>query len=328
MTGLAPEELLGLTGLAVHFTGRRNWRGHRPPPVRAVDGVTFSVGKQETLGLVGESGCGKSTLGNAVLRLVRPTAGQVRFDGRDITRLDGEELRGLRRDVQMIFQDPYSALNPKIRVGESIGEPLLAHGIAQGRALEEQVSELLGLVGLPPERASRYPHEFSGGQRQRLVIARALALKPRLIVCDEPVSALDVSIRSQILNLLMEFQQKLGLSYLFISHDLSVVRHISHRVAVMYLGRVVELAPRDKLFQEPLHPYTEALISAIPLPDPVAQRQRKRIILKGELPKPTAPPPGCPFHTRCPIAQPVCREKVPPLEEKQLGHWAACHLRS
>ena len=324
MTG----ELLGLTDLAVHFTGRANWRGRRPPPVRAVDGVTFSVGKQETLGLVGESGCGKSTLGNAVLRLVHPTAGQIRFDGRDVTALDGEALRDLRRDVQMIFQDPYSALNPKIRVGESIGEPLLAHGLAQGKALEDQVSELLHLVGLPPDRASRYPHEFSGGQRQRLVIARALALKPKLIVCDEPVSALDVSIRSQILNLLMEFQQKLGLSYLFISHDLSVVRHISHRVAVMYLGRVVELASRDNLFNEPLHPYTEALISAIPLPDPVAQRKRRRIILKGELPKPTAPPPGCPFHTRCPIAVPMCREIVPPLEEKRPGHWAACHLRS
>ncbi len=324
MTG----EILGLTDLAVHFTGRANWRGRRPPPVHAVDGVTFSVGKQETLGLVGESGCGKSTLGNAVLRLVHPTAGQIRFDGRDVTALDGEALRDLRRDVQMIFQDPYSALNPKIRVGESIGEPLLAHGLAQGKALEDQVSELLHLVGLPPDRASRYPHEFSGGQRQRLVIARALALKPKLIVCDEPVSALDVSIRSQILNLLMEFQQKLGLSYLFISHDLSVVRHISHRVAVMYLGRVVELASRDNLFNEPLHPYTEALISAIPLPDPVAQRKRRRIILKGELPKPTAPPPGCPFHTRCPIAVPMCREIVPPLEEKRPGHWAACHLRS
>jgi len=321
------SEVLGIANLAVHFRGRRNWRGRHPPAVRAVDGVTFSLGERETLGLVGESGCGKSTLGNAVLRLVTPTAGQIRFEGRDVTGATGEELRALRRDVQMIFQDPYSALNPKLRVGESIGEPLLAHGLAQGAALRQQVSELLGLVGLPPERASRYPHEFSAGQRQRLVIARALALKPKLIVCDEPVSALDVSIRSQILNLLMEFQQKLNLSYLFISHDLSVVRHISHRVAVMYLGRIVELAPRDNLFREPLHPYTEALISAIPLPDPVAQRKRARIILKGELPKPTAPPPGCPFHTRCPIAIPKCREIVPLLEEKRPGHWAACHLR-
>jgi oligopeptide/dipeptide ABC transporter ATP-binding protein len=321
-------ELLSLTGLAVHFTGRRNWRGRRPLPVRAVDGVSLAVGERETLGLVGESGCGKSTLGNAVLRLVKPTSGQIRFDGRDVTAVTGDELRELRRHVQMIFQDPYSALNPKLTVGESVGEPLLAHGLAAGAALGQQVSELLGLVGMPPERAIRYPHEFSGGQRQRLVIARALALRPKLIVCDEPVSALDVSIRSQILNLLMEFQQRLGLSYLFISHDLSVVRHISHRVAVMYLGRVVELAPRDNLFREPLHPYTEALISAIPLPDPVAQRKRTRIILKGELPKPTAPPPGCPFHTRCPIAIPMCREIVPPLEEKRPGHWAACHLRS
>ena len=324
MTG----ELLGLSDLAVHFKGRRNWRGRYPLPVRAVDGVTIHVGHKETLGLVGESGCGKSTLGNAVLRLVPPTAGQVRFEGRDVTRVTGEELRDLRREIQMIFQDPYSALNPKLRVGESVGEPLLAHGLASGADLDKQVAELLDLVGLPAERATRYPHEFSGGQRQRLVIARALALKPKLIVCDEPVSALDVSIRSQILNLLMEFQQRLGLSYLFISHDLSVVRHISHRVAVMYLGRVVELAPRDNLFREPLHPYTEALISAIPLPDPVAQRKRNRIILKGELPKPTAPPPGCPFHTRCPIAVPMCREVVPPLEEKRPGHWAACHLRS
>jgi len=321
-------ELLRLDRLAVHFTGRRNWRGRRPLPVRAVDGVSFSLGQRETLGLVGESGCGKSTLGNAVLRLVKPSAGEIRFEGRDVTTVAGAELRALRRDVQMVFQDPYSALNPKLTVGESVGEPLRAHGLATGQALSGEIGELLEMVGLPRERASRYPHEFSGGQRQRLVIARALALKPKLIVCDEPVSALDVSIRSQILNLLMEFQQRLGLSYLFISHDLSVVRHISHRVAVMYLGRIVELAPRDNLFREPLHPYTEALISAIPLPDPVAQRRRTRIILKGELPKPTAPPPGCPFHTRCPIAIPMCREVVPPLEEKRPGHWAACHLRS
>ena len=328
MTGAAEPELLGLSNLAVHFTGRRNWRGRRPPPVRAVDGVSLTVGQRETLGLVGESGCGKSTLGNAVLRLVRPTAGRIRFESRDITDADGENLHKLRRDVQMIFQDPYSALNPKLTIGESVGEPLLAHGLASGDELKRRVGELLDLVGLPAERASRYPHEFSGGQRQRLVIARALALKPKLIVCDEPVSALDVSIRSQVLNLLMEFQQRFGLSYLFISHDLSVVRHISHRVAVMYLGRVVELASREDLFGSPLHPYTEALISAIPLPDPVAQRKRARIILKGELPKPSAPPPGCPFHTRCPIAQQVCREKVPSLEEKRLRHWAACHFRN
>ncbi|MBI3710381.1 MAG: dipeptide ABC transporter ATP-binding protein [Proteobacteria bacterium] len=318
--------LLEVQDLKVHYPVRTGWLSRRKLFVRAVDGVSFALGRGETLGLVGESGCGKSTLGNAILRIVEPTAGSIRFKGEDVTAVDRGGLHRLRRHMQMIFQDPYSSLNPKLPVGEAIGEPLRVRGLLKGRALAERVAELLTLVGLGPEHRGRYPHEFSGGQRQRLVIARALALSPDLIVCDEPVSALDVSIRSQILNLLVALQQRLGMAYVFISHDLSVIRHISDRVVVMYLGHVVEVADRDVLFARPLHPYTQALISAIPLPDPQAQRAKRRIILKGELPSPTEPLTGCPFHTRCPLAEDRCRHVKPALERKASGAYVACHL--
>ena len=318
--------LLAVSDLKVHFPIRGGWLGGARGVIRAVDGVSFAIQPGETLGLVGESGCGKSTLGNAILRIVDPTAGSVRLGDVDIANLDAAGLRDARRRVQMIFQDPYASLDPRMTVGDSIGEPLLVHGIARGAELKAKVEALLGRVGLSAVHAARYPHEFSGGQRQRLVIARALALSPDLIVCDEPVSALDVSVRGQILNLLLALQRSLGTAYLFISHDLSVVRHISDRIAVMYLGRVVEIAARDALFAKPLHPYTQALISAIPLPDPPVQRTRKRIILKGEMPSPAKPPPGCPFHTRCPIATERCRAEVPKLEPKSSGAAVACHL--
>ena len=320
--------LLAVSDLKVHFPIRGGWLGGARGVIRAVDGVSFAIQPGETLGLVGESGCGKSTLGNAILRIVDPTAGSVRLGDVDIANLDAAGLRDARRRVQMIFQDPYASLDPRMTVGDSIGEPLLVHGVARGAELKAKVEALLGRVGLSAVHAARYPHEFSGGQRQRLVIARALALSPDLIVCDEPVSALDVSVRGQILNLLLALQRSLGTAYLFISHDLSVVRHISDRIAVMYLGRVVEIAARDALFAKPLHPYTQALISAIPLPDPPVQRTRKRIILKGEMPSPAKPPPGCPFHTRCPIATERCRAEVPKLEPKSSGAAVACHLVS
>ena len=318
--------LLAVEDLKVHFPIRRGFLGRARGAIRAVDGVSFEVGAGETLGLVGESGCGKTTLGNAILRLLRPTSGAIRLAGVDHAGLDAAALRAARRRVQMVFQDPYAALDPRMRVGESIGEPLLVHGLATGDALESRVGALLERVGLAPIHAARYPHEFSGGQRQRLVIARALALSPDLIVCDEPVSALDVSVRGQILNLLLELQRSLGAAYLFISHDLSVVRHVSDRIAVMYLGRIVELAERDALFAAPLHPYTQALIGAIPLPDPALQRRRTRVPLAGEIPSPANPPPGCAFHTRCPIATARCRVETPPLEIKSSGALVACHL--
>jgi oligopeptide transport system ATP-binding protein len=295
--------------------------------VKAVDGVSFAIAAGETLALVGESGCGKSTTGYAVLGMTRPTAGRVRFEGNELTALDGEALRTAQRDLQIVFQDPYASLNPKLTVGESVGEPLLVRKVLRGAALAARVGELLAQVGLRPEHAARYPHEFSGGQRQRIVIARALALRPKLIVCDEPVSALDVSVRSQILNLLMDLQRELGVAYLFISHDLGVVRHVSDRVAVMYLGHIVEEAPTDLLFAAPAHPYTRALLSAIPLPDPTAQRARRPIILQGDLPSPAAPPSGCPFRTRCPMAEAVCATDKPPLRPTPGdGHRVACHF--
>jgi len=324
-TGKPP--LLRVTDLKVHFPIRGGLFGRAAGFVKAVDGVSFVIDAAETLGVVGESGCGKSTVGNAVLRMVEPTAGSVEFNGQTMRSQDLDDLHRIRRHMQIIFQDPVSSLNPKMTVGESVGEPLYVHENARGAELKNRVKALLETVGLQGDYISRYPHEFSGGQRQRLVIARALALKPQLVVCDEPVSALDVSVQSQILNLLGELQRELRMAYLFISHDLSVIRHISDRVAVFYLGRIVETATTTALFDAPLHPYTEALMSAIPLRDPELQRRRKRQILTGEVPSPTNPPSGCAFHTRCPEARPVCTTQRPLLEEKRTGHWVACHLR-
>jgi oligopeptide transport system ATP-binding protein len=293
--------------------------------VQAVDGVSFEVRRGETLGLVGESGCGKSTLGRAILQLYRPTEGDVIFEGTDLTKIGGERLRRMRRRMQMIFQDPYASLNPRMTVGSIVAEPIEIHKLARGKEKRERVQELLKVCGLNPYFANRYPHEFSGGQRQRIGIARALAVNPAFIVADEPVSALDVSIQAQIINLLEELQDEFQLTYLFIAHDLSVVRHISDRVAVMYLGRIVELADRDELYLNPAHPYTKALLSAVPIPDPRIERKRERIILTGDVPTPVNPPQGCRFHTRCPIAIEVCGEVDPEWRDIGGNHWVACH---
>jgi oligopeptide transport system ATP-binding protein len=292
--------------------------------IKAVDGISFDIMRGETLGLVGESGCGKSTTGRAMLQLYRPTAGDVYFEDMNLTEIKGEKLRRMRRRMQMIFQDPYASLNPRMTVGDIIGEPMLVHNISRGKERRARVQDLLRTVGLNPYFVNRYPHEFSGGQRQRIGVARALALNPEFIICDEPISALDVSIQAQIINLLEDLQEEFNLTYLFIAHDLSVVRHISDRIAVMYLGKIVELTTRAELYDDPRHPYTQALLSAVPIPDPVVEEQRKRVILEGDVPSPANPPVGCNFSTRCPVVMDICREQEPEFKETTSGHWAAC----
>jgi oligopeptide transport system ATP-binding protein len=317
--------LLEVKNLKVHFPVKRGMFQAAHEFVRAVDEVSFGIAPGETLGLVGESGCGKTTLGRAIVRLVEPTAGTVSLEGADITQLEGAALRAQRRKLQMIFQDPYGSLNPRMTVQDIVGEALDIHGLAENKsARQKRIAELLKAVGLDATYAQRYPHEFSGGQRQRIGIARALAVEPKLIVCDEPVSALDVSVQAQIINLLQDLQQQHGIAYLFIAHDLAVVEHISRRVMVMYLGKIVELAEARAIIRAPKHPYTQALISAVPVVDPDSKRQR--IVLPGDVPSPINPPPGCPFHPRCPIAEDQCRAKIPALKEIAPGHFAACHL--
>jgi oligopeptide transport system ATP-binding protein len=331
--GVRPHDkanIVEVDNLKVHFPIRSGIFQTTKGSVKAVDGVTIEVRRGETLGLVGESGCGKSTIGRAMIRLRDATSGTVRFDGVDLTSLNSEALRKMRRRMQIIFQDPYGSLDPRMTVGSIVSEPIETHHLAEGAAKKERVGELLRLVGLDPKYVARYPHEFSGGQRQRIGVARALAVEPEFIVCDEPISALDVSIQAQVLNLLTDLRARLGLTYLFVAHDLSVVKHISDRVAVMYLGKVVEIGPPDQLYAAPGHPYTRALLSAVPVPDPVSERKRKRVILKGDVPSPVNPPPGCRFHTRCwlyeRLGQPEnCRTVDPPLDVVQGEHKAACH---
>ncbi len=319
------DVLLRVEGLKKHFPIKRGIFQRQVGAVKAVDGVSFNVRRGETLGLVGESGCGKSTTGRVILHLYDATAGSVQFEGQEITTLKGEHLRQMRRKMQMIFQDPYASLNPRMTVGDIIGEPLETHNLAHGKAKQAEVEQLLQVVGLNPFFATRFPHEFSGGQRQRIGIARALALHPSFIVCDEPISALDVSIQAQVVNLLEDLQKERGLTYLFIAHDLSMVRHISDRVAVMYLGKVMELASKNDIYNDPLHPYTQALLSAIPVPDPALEEKRQRIILTGDVPSPANPPPGCPFSTRCPLVIDECRVVDPTWREVKPDHWVACH---
>ncbi len=317
--------LLEVTDLKKHFPIRKGVLSRVSGHVFAVDGVSFSIKHGETLGLVGESGCGKSTVGKCILKLIDPTEGEVKLNGEVISSLKEHDLRPYRRDMQVIFQDPYSSLNPRMSAGDIVGEPMLNYNIATGKEKEEKVSQLFARVGLRPEAMRKYPHEFSGGQRQRLGIARALAVNPSLMIGDEPVSALDVSVRAQVINLMLDLQAEFNLSYLFISHDLAVVEHISHRVAVMYLGKIVEITDKRSLFTSPQHPYTEALLSAVPIPEP--KMKRKRIILHGDVPSPIKPPPGCRFHTRCPYVMDHCKSVEPPIKEVHPGHFVACHLR-
>ena len=321
------EVLLEVRDLVKHFSVGGGMFGSRAGTVRAVDGVSFSLRRGETLGLVGESGCGKTTTGRCILQLERPTSGQVIFEGRDLGALTDAQLRPMRRRMQVIFQDPYASLNPRMTVGQILAEPLAVHGVVPDRhGRRARVRDLLSRVGLLPQHADRYPHQMSGGQRQRVGIARALAVEPSLIICDEPVSALDVSIQAQIINLLEDLQAEFQLTYLFIAHDLAVVRHISDRVAVMYLGKIAEITDRRELYENPLHPYTKALLAAVPIPDPALEARRARTVLAGEVPSPLNPPSGCVFHPRCPIAIDRCRGEVPPLREVTPGHWAACLL--
>jgi oligopeptide transport system ATP-binding protein len=322
-----PETLLRVEHLVKHFPITKGVIFQKiAGAVHAVNDVSFDIYKGETLGLVGESGCGKSTTGRAILQLYRPTSGHVYFEGVDLVSLKGKDLRKTRRNMQMIFQDPYASLNPRMTVGEIVGEAFTIHAICKGKESQDRVDVLLQKVGLDPAYSNRFPHEFSGGQRQRIGVARALAVNPELVVCDEPISALDVSIQAQVVNLLEDLQREMNLTYLFIAHDLSMVRHISQRVAVMYLGTIAELTSRDELYNHPLHPYTQALLSAVPIPDAVAESKRKRIILKGEVPSPVNPPSGCYFHTRCPLAQDICKETRPEFREVAPGHFVACHL--
>ncbi|MEV3983861.1 dipeptide ABC transporter ATP-binding protein [Nonomuraea sp. NPDC049758] len=325
-TVTANEPLLSVQGLEKHFPVTKGLLKRQVGAVKAVDGVSFDVYKGETLGLVGESGCGKSTTGRLVTRLLEPTGGKVVFEGQDITHMGQGRLRPLRRDMQMIFQDPFSSLNPRHTVGTIVGAPFRIQGVQTENGVKKAVQDILALVGLNPEHYNRYPHEFSGGQRQRIGIARTLALKPKLIIADEPVSALDVSIQAQVVNLLEDLQNELDLTYVVIAHDLSVVRHISDRVAVMYLGKIVEIADRKSLYSSPMHPYTNALLSAVPVPDPKARKERERIRLTGDVPSPLNPPPACRFHTRCWKAQDICKTVEPPLEELAGGHRVACHF--
>jgi oligopeptide/dipeptide ABC transporter ATP-binding protein len=323
-TILEKNDLLQVENLKKHYVAKSGFR--KKKIVKAVDGVSFSVKTGTTFSIVGESGCGKSTTGRAVLNLEQPTAGSVKFEGKEVLTLDKESLRDLRKEMQLVFQDPYSSLNARMKIKDILAEPFEIHNMGTRKEIIQKVKELLELVGLPESSLNKYPHEFSGGQRQRIVIARAIALRPKLIVCDEPVSALDVSVQSQIINLFIELQKELGLTYVFISHDLSVVRYISDQVAVMYLGKIVEYGDKTSIFSSPIHPYTKALMSSIPLPNPKMQRNRERIILKGDVPSPMNIPSGCHFHTRCPLAQAECKVNVPEWREVQDNHWVACHF--